>query len=281
MRWILGPEGFTFAVIAPSGVFRMGSPEQEDGRLAGFEQSHFRRIDRTIAMATREVSIAQFRGYDACCDRDGHFTHDLNCSFNRATWFDAARYCNWLSRRDHIDKSQWCYPEPIGPGMVLPERLDERTGYRLPTEAEWEYVCRAGTATPRFFGVSEELFPRYGWTWLNAHDRVMPSGQLPPNPYGMFDMLGNVWEWCNDGPAEGEDPPPYPTTTSEAHPVIDHATGGTILEGTHRVLRGGAFDYSPRQARAAHRYAVAAELVEGTIGFRVVRTLPSAGKEAP
>ena len=281
MRWLLGSEGFTFAVIEPSRAFRMGSPEQ---RTAGWQTSSrltIRRIDHSFAMSTREVSILQFRAYDACRDPDRQFTHDLNCSFNRGTWFEAAAYCNWLSRRDGIPRAQWCYPEPVGPGMELPDRLDERIGYRLPTEAEWEFACRAGTTTPRFFGVSDELFPRYGWTWLNAQDRAWPSGQLLPNPYGMFDMLGNLWEWCQDGPEQGQLPPLYPSKTTEARPMIDHAVGGTILQDSYRVLRGGAFDYSPRQARAAYRYAVAASLDEGTFGFRVARTLPSKGKRMP
>ena len=275
MRWLLGPEGITFAVIPPSGVFRMGSPEQEEGRIPRDEQLHYRKIDRTIAMATREISIAQFHAFDPKVAPDGDFAREPNCSYNRATWFDAARYCNWLSQRDEIPRSQWCYPEPIQPGVTLPENLVERTGYRLPTEAEWEYVCRAGTTTPRFFGVSDELLPRYGWTWLNAFDHVRPPGQLLPNPYGMFDMLGNVWEWCHDGPDQGEDPPPYSTATSSSQPMLDHVKGGMIPEKPFRVLRGGAFDYSPRQARAAYRYAVGASLIEGTIGFRVVRTLPA------
>ena len=78
-------------------------------------------------------------------------------------------------------------------------------------------------------------------------------------------MLGNVWEWCHDGPDREDEPHPYPTTTTEARPLIDHAKGGTIFEGTHRILRGGAFDYSPRQARAAYRYAVAASHRRGHV----------------
>jgi serine/threonine protein kinase/formylglycine-generating enzyme required for sulfatase activity len=271
-RWMLAPEGHTLAVIPGPLIFQMGSPGSKAAQQSAQERAHFRRIDRSIAVSTKEVTIAQYRAFDPRRGPDGHFTHDLNCPMNGLSWYDAARYCNWLSARGGIPRDQWSYPEKIEPGMVLPEDSVERTGYRLPTEAEWEYVCRAGTVTPRYFGSSEELFPRYGWTWLNSHDRAMPPGLLLPNSLGMFDMLGNLWEWCHDGPVAGRDPPPYPAGT-EDKPALDRITSGVIDRSMYRVLRGGAFDYSPAQARAAYRYSVASEYNEGTFGFRVVRTL--------
>jgi formylglycine-generating enzyme required for sulfatase activity len=163
--------------------------------------------------------------------------------------------------------------------MVVPGNGVERYGYRLPTEAEWEYLCRAGTETARPFGTSEDLFPRYGWTWLNSGDRTRPVGALLPNESGLFDMLGNVWEWCHDGPpfAGPDNYPPYPKGTKD-QPATDPLIDTTIRNGTWRFLRGGAFDYAPAQARSAHRYVVTVTLLEGTIGFRVVRTLPPRGK---
>ena len=148
--WKVGPNGHTFAIIPGPLVFRMGSPQHEDGRFPE-EQLHFRRIDRSIAVATKEVTIEQFRAFDSLRGPDNRFTHDLKCPVNSVLWFDAARYCNWLSAQDQIPKEQWCYPDKIDEGMVLPERSVERTGYRLPTEAEWEYLCRAGTITTRPF----------------------------------------------------------------------------------------------------------------------------------
>ena len=253
-------------------------PAHEEGRFLD-EQLHFRRIDRSIAVATKEVTIEQFRVFDPMRGPDKHFTHDLKCPSNGMFWFDAARYCNWLSARDHIPKQQWCYPEQIDENMVLAERSVDRTGYRLPTEAEWEYLCRAGTVTTRPFGDSDELFPHYGWTWLNSLDRARPVGRLLPNPFGMFDMLGNLWEWCHDGRSPGEEdkPLPYPAGTTEQNPAHDEIAGGAITKDSRRVLRGGAFDYSPAQARSAHRYLASPVYTEATYGFRIVRTLAPAG----
>ena len=85
--------------------------------------------------------------------------------------------------------------------MIISADAVEKEGFRLPTEAEWEYFCRAGTETAWSFGESQALLSRYAWTWLNSDNRVHPVGLLLPNELGMFDVLGNVWEWCHDGPA--------------------------------------------------------------------------------
>jgi formylglycine-generating enzyme required for sulfatase activity len=165
--------------------------------------------------------------------------------------------------------------------MTLPEGSVERTGYRLPTEAEWEYVCRAQTVTSRFFGNSEELLPRYAWTWLNSQDQARPVGKLLPNPLGLFDILGNLWEWCHDGPEQGKDPAPYPAGTTKDRPAPDHVNGGVIIKSTYRILRGGAFDYAPAQARSAYRYCVSSDYIEGTFGFRIVRTINPRQTQGP
>ena len=83
-------------------------------------------------------------------------------------------------------------------GMRIRADALQRTGYRLPTEAEWEYACRAGAMTSRYYGLSEELLGQYAWYLTNTlGDRARPCGSLLPNDLGLFDMLGNVYEWCN------------------------------------------------------------------------------------
>jgi serine/threonine protein kinase/formylglycine-generating enzyme required for sulfatase activity len=262
-RWELGPNGHTLVILPGPLKFRMGSPKDEEGRL-DFETQHDCRIDRSLAVATKEVTIEQYRAFNKEYPQDLRYTRELTCPVNSGDWYAAVAYCNWLSKEAGIDPSQWCYPAKIGPGMVVEEKAVERYGYRLPTEAEWEYLCRAGTETARPFGSSEELFPRYGWTWLNSNDRTHTVGRLLPNEFGLFDMLGNVWEWCHDGPVH------YTVR-------VDHLKDDKDSMN-QRFLRGGAFDYSPAQARSAYRYSERATKVEGTMGFRVVRTLPPLGK---
>jgi formylglycine-generating enzyme required for sulfatase activity len=111
---------------------------------------------------------------------------------------------------------------------------------------------------------------------MNSDDRTRPVGSLLPNELGLFDMLGNVWEWCHSNPAmkSKDDYPPYPKGTRE-DPAPDTLGTETIKSDiTWRILRGGAFNVSPAQVRSAHRHAATVESREGTIGFRVVRTLP-------
>ncbi len=279
-RWELGPNDHTLVIVPGPIVYRMGSPTAEEGRF-DYENQHVRRIDRSIAVATREVTIKQYREFDPTFVMDRRFTVHQSCPMNLGNWFAAAAYCNWLSRKAGIAQSQWCYETPVGPGMRLSQDSLDREGYRLPTEAEWEYLCRALTETAHPFGESLTLFPRYAWTWLNSDDRAWPVAMLLPNEFGLFDMLGNVWEWCHDGPAS--DSPsgyaPYPSGT-RVSPAPDLVIATVVEPGvTRRLLRGGAFDYSPLQARSAHRYLVLASHVEGTIGFRVVRTLPRGRSE--
>ena len=106
-------------------------------------------------------------------------------------------YCNWLSEQEEIPKNQWCY-EPNERGRVRrgdedPGRRPEASGYRLPTEAEWEYACRAGTMTSRYYGLSTDLLKRYAWYRPIAKIDAWPCGSLQPNDLGLFDMLGNVF----------------------------------------------------------------------------------------
>src|SRR5262249_40317797 len=148
---------------------------------------------------------------------------------NVVSWFDAAAYCRWLSEQEGIPDDQMCYPPiaEIKTGMKLPADYLTRTGYRLPTETEWEQACRAGSKTSRYFGESDDLLPHYAWFAGNSKNRPGTIGRLQPNDLGFFDMLGNMMEWCH-----GVDNPSQAGAEEEVE---------IIGNDTARVARGGGF----------------------------------------
>jgi formylglycine-generating enzyme required for sulfatase activity len=257
----------------------MGAPPHEKDHY-GDPTLHERRIDRSLAVATQEVTVAQFRAFDPGQFQDPRYGSEPSCAAHQLSWFASARYCNWLSQQAGIDRHQWCYPEKIEPGMEIAADAVERYGYRLPTEAEWEYFCRAATQTARPFGESPALLSRYAWTWLNSGNRAMPPGLLLPNEFGIFDALGNVWEWCHDGPPGGfphVPMPAYPRGTKEnpaADPVKTEIIDANQRRETWRMIRGGAYSYAPDRARSAFRDWEPPSDTREYLGLRVVRTLP-------
>src|SRR5262249_4070093 len=138
------------------------------------------------------------------------FSPEPDCPILAVPWYEAARYCNWLSENEGLPKEEWCYePNQAGQyadGMTLAPNWEQRTGYRLPSEQEWEYACRAGTVSSRYFGSSDDWVAKFAWYSKNSQNRTWPVGRLKPNDFGLFDMQGNALCWCQDafGPYELE-----------------------------------------------------------------------------
>ena len=218
-------------VLIPPGEFVMGSAATEDGRQD--ESQHRVRITRAFYMSATEVTQTQ---YEAAMGENPSQVVGAARPVERATWDDARGLCKMLSE-------QW--------GRVA----------RLPTEAEWEYACRAGTATA--FNTGDEIKPseancRTPETDLGGdyRNKTTPAGHFPPNAWGLHDMHGNVWEWCSDWYVSNPGPP----ADDPQGPI----TGGT------RVARGGGVANYAWGCRSAARGHLPEGSRDSSLGLRVV-----------
>jgi hypothetical protein len=168
---------------------------------------------------------------------------------------------------ERLAEEEMVYPpiDQIGPDMHLPSSTLERTGYRLPTAAEWEYAARAGAATSRHYGNSAALLEQYAWCEGNSEGHTWPVGALKPNDYGLFDVLGNTLEWCHNWWCDE-----YPLPDAGA--ALDD-DGGEEPSG-YRELRGGAYDSPPAIVRSADRDYDVPLMKSLALGFRIARTCP-------
>ncbi len=285
--WYVDKNGWAFIVFKNPGVFEMGSPPEEVnfGRNTN-EEKHLCRIPRSFALASREVSVADYfqfledpvakeakKHYIYADQRD--YSPDQAGPIVSVTWFEAVKFCRWLGDREKLRESEQCYPpiDQIKEGMVLTESFLLRSGYRLPTEAEWEFACRAGASTPWSFGSDRTLLKDLA-SYLNnsvtkrERTQARRSGWWPPNAFGLFDMMGNVNEWCSDRN------PTYPTTY--APPVNDlgnERPDRAVLDADIRIYRGGSFaDLSPN-LRSAYRDGARPSNRFPGVGFRLARTI--------
>jgi acetoin utilization deacetylase AcuC-like enzyme/formylglycine-generating enzyme required for sulfatase activity len=236
-------------VIIPGGWFEMGSTKGETDELP------VHRVWVNPFMMDRyEVQQEEFRRHQIS-DPSG-FKNPKN-PLEQINWTDAAMYCNDRSFAEGLEE---CYDEQTWQCNF------QANGYRLPTEAEWEYACRAGTKTEYSFGNNTRKLGTYAWYAGNSLQKTHPVGQKRPNPWGLYDMHGNVFEWCNDWYSED-----YYKYSPQRNPKGPSA-------GTERVLRGGAWNSDGQNCRSAYRTSDPSIndtcLSSNAIGFRCVRNIP-------
>ena len=224
------------------GKFLMGSPKDEKGRNDEEGPQHQVEITQPFYLGVYPVTKGQFAafvkddGYQTEGEKAGDKETWRNSTFmddgpvTEASWNDAVKFCDWLSKK-------------------------EKKTYDLPTEAQWEYACRAGTTTAYSFGDDAKALGDYDWYTDNSRLQTHPVGGKKPNPWGLYDMHGNVRQWCADwyGPYSKDD--------------IKDPQGGN--NGDSRVVRGGSWAAAPRHCRAAFRSSDAPGHRNSEVGFRV------------
>ncbi len=245
-QWYVTGQGQTMVVI-PGPVKFMGGYPLKTVRIA-----------QRFAIAAKDVTIEQYRRFR----KDHRATgKDPDCPVDNVTWYDAAAYCNWLSEQEGIPENQWCYEANSAKSFAEGMKIRAgRQGYCLPSDGEWEYACRAKSVTTFCFGQAQELLGPYGWYDAKTNDRPWPVGTLKPNDLGLFDVHGNVWQWCHN---------PY---YEFGGPAMDNET---VQHTTCRVLRGGSFNLPASNACSVFRFGSAPSVDGGGVGFRVARTYNS------
>jgi formylglycine-generating enzyme required for sulfatase activity len=291
-QWYVNSQEQTLVLVPP------GEFEMEEGR------ERFRvRIERRFALAAREVTVAEFLRFRKDHIYAEKFALTEDCPVNGVSWYDAAAYSNWLSEREGLAADQWCYEpsqeparfgastvgllgSPLGQGpflaasALIPGRADEYssgmkikanylslTGYRLPTEAEWEYACRARSVTTWSLGEAEDLVGKYAWYAANASSHLHPPGTLRPNELGLFDLHGNAQEWCQDryGSLRQKEAKKGRISKEDLEDIVDSESS--------YMLRGGSFIMGPGSVSSAGRAFSGPAVRRNDWGFRPARTL--------
>jgi eukaryotic-like serine/threonine-protein kinase len=226
-------------VLIPAGNFLRGSPDSDPDAIANEKPEHIARITKPFYLGVFEVTQAEYQrvmGYNP-----SFFTRSgPTAPVEKVTWEKAQEFCQKLSS--------------------LPEEQAARRVYRLPTAAEWEYACLAGARTRYCFGDDAGKLGEYAWFGEDWKSHTHPVGQKKPNAWGLYDMHGNVWEWCAD----------YWTDDGYATSPREDPRGAR--DGSGREDRGGSFGSAAADCRAACRSGRSPVVAYSNLGLRVAFT---------
>lgn len=219
--------------LIPGGTFYMGSSASDRNRNVNEGPQHQVTINKAFYIGVQEVTQAQWEAVMGT--RPSRFGYNPDYPVDSVSWDDCQRFIQKLNT--------------MGLGT-----------YRLPTEAEWEYVCRAGSATRFPWGEDSDFtqIMDYAWFGSNSGSKTHAVGQKKPNAWGIFDMHGNVAEWCADW-------------ISDSYSLASEMNPKGALSGSYRVVRGGSWDSSPQNCRSAYRSGYSPASLSGGVGFRIVR----------
>ena len=235
-RVLTFPEGMEFVSI-PSGSFEMGSPDSDPESWDIERPVHTVTLNYSFELMTTEVTQGMWE--EVMGDNPSFFTGDLNRPVEKVSWEDCQEF---------VDAMNDYFPDHE---------------YRLPTESEWDYACRAGTTTRYYWGNDPDhtLIDQYAWYDENSGVTTHPVAQKLPNAWGLYDMNGNVLEWCEDW---------YHDSYSGAP---TNGSAWLYPAGYYRVLRGGSWDYQARYCRSTERYNSSPDDRSFNQGFRLARSV--------
>jgi formylglycine-generating enzyme required for sulfatase activity len=234
-------------VRIPAGEFLMGSPDSDEDALPHEKPQHRVRITQPFYLGATPVTQGQYRAITGT--NPSYFQGSDDLPVEQVSWNDAIAFCNKLSEREGLKPFY-----QFGPGAQSGVE-----GYRLPTEAEWEYACRAGSQTRFSFGDAPASLGQYAWYFSNSGNKTHPVAQKRPNAWGLYDMHGNVWEWCEDWYEAN-----YYANSPGADPLAPP-------QASDRVIRGGGWSINPQVGRAANRGGLAPGYRYEYLGFRAAR----------
>ena len=225
------PKGVTLEMVGlPAGQFLMGSPDSDPDALDSEKPQHQVQVN-SFAIGKYPVTQAQYEAVMG--NNPSRFQNNPQNPVEKVSWNDAQAFC---------------------------QKLSQITGktYRLPTEAEWEYACRAGTTTRYYFGDDANQLGDYAWYVGNSQQTTHPVGQKKPNAWGLYDMSGNVWEWCEDNWHDS-----YENAPRDGSAWLRN-------DNNYYIVRGGSWDFNPYYCRSASRIRFSPGFDFNYLGFRVV-----------